>query len=274
MKLSVITINYNNCNGLIKTIESVVNQTFKEFEYIVIDGGSTDGGVDVIKEYSDKIDYWVSEPDRGIYNAMNKGIDVANGDYCIFINSGDLLYCDDTLMLLSDSLDGVDVVYGNTLETNGNIVLRKSEMTFKTLYEGSLCHQSAIIKTKWLKQYHYDESLRIVSDWKFFLQVLINENCTYKGIDLFISIYDVSGLTYSNWDKFLQERKLVIESMYPKRILEDIHDLCVGKTWEDKLYVNIRKSKFHKLIYKMNVYIMKLFSLYKKSWIQEFPNKI
>lgn len=84
MKLSVITINYNNCSGLKKTIESVVNQTATQFEYIVIDGGSTDGSVDVIKEYSDKIDYWVSEPDRGIYNAMNKGIDVAKGEYCIF----------------------------------------------------------------------------------------------------------------------------------------------------------------------------------------------
>ena len=81
MKLSVITINYNNRDGLKKTIESVVNQTYKDFEYIIIDGGSTDGSVEVLKEYSDKIDYWVSEPDKGIYNAMNKGIDIAKGEY-------------------------------------------------------------------------------------------------------------------------------------------------------------------------------------------------
>lgn len=74
MKLSVITINYNNCDGLRKTIESVVNQTCRDFEYIIIDGGSTDGSVDVIKQYADKINYWVSEPDKGIYHAMNKGI--------------------------------------------------------------------------------------------------------------------------------------------------------------------------------------------------------
>ena len=89
MKLSVITINFNNRDGLRKTIESVVNQTYNDFEYIIIDGGSTDGSVDVIKEYADRIDYWVSEPDKGIYNAMNKGIDVAKGEYCIFMNSGD-----------------------------------------------------------------------------------------------------------------------------------------------------------------------------------------
>jgi glycosyltransferase involved in cell wall biosynthesis len=89
MKLSVITINYNNAIGLRKTIESVVNQTFRDYEYIIIDGGSTDGSVDVIKEYADKIDYWVSEPDKGIYNAMNKGVAAAHGEYTNFLNSGD-----------------------------------------------------------------------------------------------------------------------------------------------------------------------------------------
>ena len=86
MKVSVITINYNNCDGLSRTIESVVKQSFKEYEYIVIDGGSTDGSADVIRKYADKIDYWVSESDKGIYNAMNKGIDVAKGEYCNFMN--------------------------------------------------------------------------------------------------------------------------------------------------------------------------------------------
>ena len=92
MKLSVITINYNNRDGLRKTIESVVNQTCRDFEYIIIDGGSTDGSVDVIKQYADRIDYWVSEPDKGIYHAMNKGIAVAHGEYLNFMNSGDCFY--------------------------------------------------------------------------------------------------------------------------------------------------------------------------------------
>ena len=88
-QITVITINYNNRDGLRKTIDSVVNQTHNDYEYIIIDGGSTDGSLDVIKLYSNRIDYWKSEPDRGIYNAMNKGIDVARGEYCIFLNSGD-----------------------------------------------------------------------------------------------------------------------------------------------------------------------------------------
>ena len=106
MKLSVITINFNNRDGLRKTIESVVKQTYKDFEYIIIDGGSTDGSVDVIKEYADKIDYWVSEPDKGIYNAMNKGIDVAKGEYCIFMNSGDVFFSNDVYNEVYEDLRG------------------------------------------------------------------------------------------------------------------------------------------------------------------------
>ena len=274
MKLSVITINYNNRDGLKKTIESVVNQTYKDFEYIIIDGGSTDGSVEVLKEYSDKIDYWVSEPDKGIYNAMNKGIDIAKSEYCIFMNSGDLFYSNTTLSRILDHLDGTDIIYGNTQESNGNITKHKDKITFATLYYGSLCHQSAIIKTTLLQKFHYDESLKIVSDWKFFLQTLIFENSTYKGVDMFISTYDVSGLTFSNWNLFIKEREHVIESMFPKRIVDDIRELHEGKTWEDKLYIGIKRSRFNKLLYIMNVMIMKTMTFYKKSWISEFPNKL
>ena len=92
MKYSIITVNYNNKEGLRKTIESVISQTFRDFEYIVIDGGSSDGSAELLKEYSDKITYWVSEPDKGIYNGMNKGIAKATGDYLNFMNSGDCFY--------------------------------------------------------------------------------------------------------------------------------------------------------------------------------------
>ena len=104
MYYSVITINYNNCNGLRHTIESVVNQTFRNFEYIVVDGGSTDGSVEVIKEYETNINYWISEHDGGIYNAMNKGIAQAHGEYCIFMNSGDLFYYDAVLFSVANDL--------------------------------------------------------------------------------------------------------------------------------------------------------------------------
>ncbi|WP_291275238.1 glycosyltransferase, partial [Flavobacterium sp.] len=95
--ISVITVNYNNDNGLKKTIESVINQTYKNFEFIIIDGGSTDQSSEIIKNYQDKINYWVSEPDKGVYSAMNKGIKVANGDFLIFMNSGDVFINENVL---------------------------------------------------------------------------------------------------------------------------------------------------------------------------------
>jgi glycosyltransferase involved in cell wall biosynthesis len=101
MKLSIITINYNNAEGLKRTIESVTGQTFRDFEYIVIDGGSTDGSTDVINEYADHISYWVSELDKGIYNAMNKGVAAAHGEYCNFLNSGDIYYNNEILANVS-----------------------------------------------------------------------------------------------------------------------------------------------------------------------------
>jgi glycosyltransferase involved in cell wall biosynthesis len=97
IKLSIITINYNNRDGLEKTIRSVIDQRFTDFEFIVIDGGSTDGSVDNIRKYENKINYWCSEKDAGIYNAQNKGIKKAKGEYCLFLNSGDFLYNEDVL---------------------------------------------------------------------------------------------------------------------------------------------------------------------------------
>lgn len=274
MKISVITINYNNREGLHKTIKSVVNQTYNDFEYIIVDGGSTDGSLDVIKTYSSNITYWVSEPDNGIYHAMNKGIDVAQGEYCIFMNSGDLFYNNRVLTEIIPYLSGTDIVLGDTLESDGTIQLHKKEMTFKTLYGGSLSHQSSFIRTYLLKKYHYDESLKIVADWKFFLQTLIFDNCSYEGVSMYISIYDVSGITYSNMDKFNEERTNVAKKMFPQRILQDIDELLKGNTWEDKLYICIKQSKYNKLIYRLNVMILKTLSLMKKSWISTFPNSI
>ena len=111
-KLSIITINLNNAAGLRKTIESVVNQTFTDYEYLIIDGGSTDGSVEVIKEFADKITYWVSEPDKGIYNAMNKGILKARGEYLQFLNSGDWLVDNEVLFRVFSLNHFEDILYG------------------------------------------------------------------------------------------------------------------------------------------------------------------
>ena len=246
MKLSVITINYNNCDGLRKTIESVVNQTYNDFEYIIIDGGSTDGSVDVIKEYADRIDYWVSESDKGIYNAMNKGIDVAKGEYCIFINSGDFFFSNCVLEECIPYLDGTDVISGR-IQTDKDIWESAKVITLSFFYrKKGLLHPASFIKTQLLKKYHYDENLSITSDWKFCIQTLIFGNSSYKGVDVIVSAYDTSGLSYSSRDRLLAERSEVLESLFPKRVLDDMRSLVFGDTFEDKLYIRIKSSKYNK----------------------------
>ena len=257
MKLSVITINYNNCSGLKKTIESVVNQTATQFEYIVIDGGSTDGSVDVIKEYSDKIDYWVSEPDRGIYNAMNKGIDVAKGEYCIFLNSGDWFYDYKILSLIIPHLDGTDVIAGHVIHDTGNICNVPLKMTVQLLYSHqACCHQSSFIKTPLLKKYRYDENYKIVSDWTFFIQIFIYDNALYKPIDIIVSVYDTLGLSSNNRSLLDEEHVSVLRNDFPPRI----YDYYIDNTasFGARLYNVIRRSKYNRFFELIAKYIFKI----------------
>ena len=224
MKYSVITINYNNVDGLRKTIESVVAQTFNDYEYIVIDGGSTDDSVSVIKEYSDKINYWVSEPDGGIYNAMNKGVAHAHGDYCIFMNSGDCFYNAKVLELFSSYNMQEDIVVGKLVSArNGDTLFAppQREISLYYLYSGTVPHQSSFIKTELLRLYPYDEKLKIVSDWKFFVQAIIMYNCSIRYIDDVVAKFDTEGLSTSNPDKMWREKEQVLTSMFPDRILLD-----------------------------------------------------
>lgn len=275
MKLSVITINYNNREGLHKTIASVVNQSWQEFEYIVIDGGSIDGSVDVIKGFADRIDYWISESDKGIYHAMNKGIDVAQGEYCIFINSGDCLYCDETLELASVKLDGTDIITGTLMLDSGPMCPSPSEITLPYLYKdvNSLSHPASFIKSHLLKKYHYDEDLKIVSDWKFFVQVLIMDGVSYKSIPQIISIFDCTGVSSTNSELILRERHYVLENDFPKSIY--VYFLDNTKDYDSQLYLIFKKSKYRKFFYTFNIIFMKIISFFLgKKGVKNFPLKL
>lgn len=200
-KLSIITININNAEGLRKTIESVVSQTYTDFEYIVIDGASTDNSAEVITEYADKFTYWVSESDKGIYNAMNKGILKASGDYCLFLNSGDWFVDENVLLNFYQSNFVEDIVSGNMLTyKDGNKRLRESvkaeKLSFDLFYMDSLPHPATFIKRKLFFDYGlYNENNRIVSDWEFFLKTLVINNCSYNHFDRIISVFDLTGLS-------------------------------------------------------------------------------
>ena len=121
MKLSIITINYNNAIGLKKTIESLIEQSYQEYEYIVIDGGSDDGSKEVIWESLRYVSSWCSEKDTGVYNAMNKGIMRATGEYLLFLNSGDYLYDSTVLEDVTSTLSGEDIIYGDLLYVENGV---------------------------------------------------------------------------------------------------------------------------------------------------------
>lgn len=224
MRYSVITINYNNCDGLCRTIESVIGQTSDDFEYIVIDGGSTDGSVDVIKDNSSSISYWISERDRGIYHAMNKGVAQAHGDYCIFMNSGDCFHHNRVLELINNCNFTEDIIVGKVSVNKRGVVISpppKGELTFYHLYSGSIPHQGSFIKTDLLRKYPYDESLKISSDWKFFVQTMIIDNCSVRFVDEYIAKYDLNGLSSDNPQLMREEKERVLSEMFPSRVLGD-----------------------------------------------------
>jgi glycosyltransferase involved in cell wall biosynthesis len=225
-KLSIITINYNNKNGLLKTIESIINQSFHDFEFIVIDGGSSDGSIEIIKEFSNKIDYWVSEPDHGIYHAMNKGVTAARGEYCNFMNSGDCFY-DRNILEKVFKLDLSTDIFIGKARAPERVLLPPKNPTLNYFYTRKpINHQAAFINRRLLLKYPYDEkSLKIVSDWKFFLYALIIENCSYKAIDEFIVNFEDSGIGSVNINCNILEQSNVINSTIYPRILEDYNHI-------------------------------------------------
>ena len=199
MKLSIITINYNNLEGLKRTYDSVVSQTCYDFEWIIIDGGSTDGSKEFIEERQEHFAYWCSEPDKGIYNAMNKGIAKATGEYLQFLNSGDNLVDDrviEEFLALGwdeDVISGDIVIDGDRSRVSKNP--EEEDLDFDKLRLGTLTHPPSFIKKLLFKQYgSYDESLMIVSDWKFFLEVLIIHNHSYRHWNRLVTVFYTDGM--------------------------------------------------------------------------------
>lgn len=234
MTLTIITINRNNAYGLEKTMHSVFSQTCKEFEYVVIDGASTDGSVEVVKQYANcpEIHFkWISELDKGIYSAMNKGIRMASGEYVQFLNSGDCLAASDVTKRMLDALkqnEYPSILYGNMLKdlSNGKILRDRcfagSDISFLGFYTGTLNHSPAYIRRSLFDKYGlYDECLKIVSDWKWYLQAIIlgEERPVYTDID--VTLFDMNGISETNKELDKAERGMVLKELIPSTILSD-----------------------------------------------------
>jgi len=232
-RISIITINRNNAAGLEKTLQSVAGQTVKEFEYIVIDGASTDGSVAVIKKYEDCFTHqkWVTEPDSGIYNAMNKGIRMASGEYIQILNSGDCLAADDVTERMLAALEDANepsILYGNMVKCfpDGRKLVDKGfagrEITMLGMYTGTLNHNPAYIRRNLFEKYgYYDEGLKIVSDWKWFLQAIVLGSEKPKYEDMDATLFDMTGISETNKKLNNVERKKVLEQLFPQTVLAD-----------------------------------------------------
>ena len=204
--ITIITVCYNASSTIEQTILSVLNQTYSNIEYIIIDGNSTDGTVDTIKKYENKITHWISEPDKGIYDAMNKGIKSASGEWINFMNSGDTFYSNTILNdIFHNSFIPFDVIYGNTnyVYSYGNIIRKAGNVTSNNYMP--FTHQSSFVKTSLLKSLGFDYQYKICADRDFFHKIFLDKK-KFKNINLTISNYEAEeGISSINANMLLYE---------------------------------------------------------------------
>jgi len=219
MKLSIITINLNNSIGLNKTIRSVLLQTWKDFEYIIIDGLSSDSSIEIIKKYDSSISFWSTEKDNGVYDAMNKGIIVAKGEYILFLNSGDSLFSETTLAEIFSSSIESDFIFGSVAYQypKKTIIYNvPKHLTFSYLYRSGINHQSTFTKRSIFSKYgKYDITLKIASDWKVLILALCKYNSTYVVRNTIVSLYDTQGLSAFNNGIILDEKWKILNENFP-----------------------------------------------------------
>jgi glycosyltransferase involved in cell wall biosynthesis len=270
--LSIITINLNNLNGLKRTIDSVIEQTNKNFEFIIIDGNSTDGSVELIKENEKEFSYFVSENDLGIYNAMNKGIINSKGEYLLFLNSGDWLNNNNVVENLLPLLKNFDVISGDIDIFDKNkwhSIQSVNLISVSQLKRLSLYHQATFISKKLFDKYgYYNEDFKLSGDYEFFIRVFLKHNASYQHIHLKIANFIADGI--SNNEKYkqinMQETKNAWALNFSERVLTNFEQnynfinsplyWLLKKTENSKIYFNfflfIHKTRYriYKLFYK------------------------
>ena len=283
MKISIITINFNDRKGLCNTIESVLSQSYCNIEYIVIDGGSTDGSAELIKNKQERIAFWISEPDTGIYNAMNKGIAHATGDYCLFLNSGDCLHSNDTITEFVSKLNGEDMIMGKIqCVPSGKIAYEDVSYpyTMMDFFEGCpVPHPACLIRRNLFDEQLYDEKLKIVSDWKFFMSMIIFKNHSYNIVDVVVTDFLEQGVS-SNRELCEKERHSTLKEILPKAIYADYESFATGCSrrieYYDTFFRDLKKynKRLARLIYKLAFHVVSFLSKSKISlrFVQDYKN--
>ena len=252
MKLSVITINRNNAAGLRNTMKSVFAQTYRDFEFVVVDGASTDRSVEVIQEFDSKIKdeiletrglrlRWISEPDSGIYNAMNKGIKCANGEYCLFLNSGDYLIAPDVLESVFALQLDVDIINARcNVSDKGKVIWTSPylpNITLKDVYFAGIPHQSTFIRRNLFEKYGlYREDFSYNSDIDFWYKAIVLGDVTTRGLELVTTDYNLDGQSTRNGQTAAYKKEIteILSQGFLPKVMPDydtwrIERLIIGK---------------------------------------------
>ena len=223
MKLSIITVNFNNLEGLKKTYESVASQTFRDYEWLVIDGGSTDGSREFLERHQDKFAYWCSEPDKGIYNAMNKGIVKAKGEYLNFMNSGDCFVGENVVKSVFSKQYITDIIYGIQLSQDGNHIIPiniHTKLNWYELFCKTIPHQASFIKRELFQSFGlYDENYKVISDYKWFIEAIIYHGASYSFYPKAVSFVDGGGI--SSTGLLTAERNKLVNEIFPKNMTDE-----------------------------------------------------
>lgn len=244
-KITIVTVTYNAEKYLEQTIKSVISQDYPNIEYIIIDGASTDGTIDIIKKYEKYIDYWISEHDSGIYDAMNKGIDVATGEWINFMNAGDIFSSQDILGEIATNLsDKIDVLYGgvNLLDKNFNIYGYSAPKKMDTIWENSYCnHQTLFVKTDVMQRYKFNLTYKMASDRDLMMNLFLNGH-EYLMLELPIANFMVIDESASVQNTILDS----IESLHIIAKNTKQQNIIYNHTHYHKLKLNDLKEKTDK----------------------------
>lgn len=284
MKLSIVTINYNNAEGLERTLNSVLTQSYSEIEHIIVDGASADDSARVIKEYVQKVEsgrwkvksvMWSSEPDNGIYDAMNKGIRKATGDYVWILNSGDEAAASDVVERMMEALQnggngengGVPMLLGNIVKvfSKKKKVSEKKmrdakkpmplDVSMLTFYQGTVPQDAAFVKRDLFKRYGlFDDKLKIVSDWKLYLNMIALGDIVPMYVDIDVVLFDMTGVSNANMERRNAEKRAYLEEVLPSSVLKDYD----AHAFDAEQMNRLRKHHLYGLVYFIERVMFKL----------------
>lgn len=265
MKISILTINYNNLAGLKKTRESIVSQTCKDYEWIVIDGGSTDGAKEFLQEHTDEMSYWCCEKDKGVYNALNKGTQHATGDYIICMNSGDFFYDEYVLEHVCGENLTADVVYGDWVQLyedgHTNNLYGPKTFSLHFICKWNLSHQAIFARTDIMRDSPYDERYEVIADWAKWVELTLKK-CTFQYVPYKICYFAMGGLSCTS-NLIDEEINMLRETEMSPAIVETMHyidDLNkdLDRVNKEINEVNAQRDEFQEKVNYLNIELNQL----------------